>query len=85
MRYGTRPATSGTMQYEGLTLEYTIEAYNPGRFSGRWEDCYPPEGGEIEIVSCDPIPVSSLSHRDYERICTAITEHASMHACEYRD
>lgn len=35
--------------------EYEIEAevsdYDPGRAWGRPENCYPPEGGEVEITS----------------------------------
>lgn len=28
---------------------YTISDYDPGVLSGPPEDCYPPEGGEVEI------------------------------------
>lgn len=33
-----------------VTVEYTISDYDPGVCSGPPEDCYPPEGGEVEIV-----------------------------------
>jgi hypothetical protein len=33
-----------------VTVEYTISPYDPGNTSGPPELCYPPEGGEVEIV-----------------------------------
>jgi hypothetical protein len=33
-----------------VTVEYTISAYDPGVSSGPAESCYPPEGGEVEII-----------------------------------
>lgn len=33
-----------------VTVEYSITPYDPGRTSGPPEICYPPEGGEVEIV-----------------------------------
>lgn len=33
-----------------VTVEYTISAYDPGVSSGPAEICYPPEGGEVEII-----------------------------------
>jgi hypothetical protein len=33
-----------------VTVEYTITPYDPGVSSGPAEICYPPEGGEVEIV-----------------------------------
>lgn len=33
-----------------VTVEYSITAYDPGVSSGPAESCYPPEGGEVEIV-----------------------------------
>lgn len=32
-----------------LRVEGTATPYDPGRTSGPPEDCYPPEGGEVEI------------------------------------
>lgn len=34
-----------------LTVTYTITAYDSGVSWGPPERCYPPEGGEVEIVS----------------------------------
>lgn len=34
-----------------VTIEYTISDYDPGVSSGPAEICYPPEGGEVEILS----------------------------------
>jgi hypothetical protein len=33
-----------------VTVEYTISDYDPGVSSGPPEICYPPEGGEVEII-----------------------------------
>lgn len=33
-----------------VTVEYTISDYDPGVLSGPPENCYPPEGGEVEII-----------------------------------
>jgi hypothetical protein len=33
-----------------VTIEYTISPYDPGVSSGPAELCYPPEGGEVEII-----------------------------------
>jgi hypothetical protein len=33
-----------------VTVEYTITPYDPGNTYGPAENCYPPEGGEVEIV-----------------------------------
>lgn len=33
-----------------VTVEYSITSYDPGVSSGPPEICYPPEGGEVEIV-----------------------------------
>lgn len=33
-----------------VTVEYSITPYDPGVSSGPAEVCYPPEGGEVEIV-----------------------------------
>ena len=34
-----------------VELTFTISPYDPGVRSGPPEDCYPPEGGEVEILS----------------------------------
>jgi hypothetical protein len=33
-----------------VTVEYSISAYDSGNTYGPAENCYPPEGGEVEIV-----------------------------------
>ncbi|PSJ60793.1 hypothetical protein [Pseudaminobacter soli (ex Li et al. 2025)] len=33
-----------------VSVEYTISAYDPGNTYGPAESCYPPEGGEVEII-----------------------------------
>lgn len=33
-----------------VTVEYSITPYDPGVSWGPPESCYPPEGGEVEIV-----------------------------------
>ena len=38
-----------------VTVGYTISPYDPGVLSGPPEDCYPPEGGDAEILyALDP-------------------------------
>lgn len=51
-----RKATSGWMVWTckdetEVEVTYTISAYDPGRIFGPPELCYPPEGGEVEILS----------------------------------
>ena len=33
-----------------VTVEYSLSPYDPGVSSGPAELCYPPEGGEVEII-----------------------------------
>lgn len=33
-----------------ITVEYSQSPYDPGISSGPAESCYPPEGGEVEII-----------------------------------
>ena len=33
-----------------VTVEYSISPYDSGNTYGHAENCYPPEGGEVEIV-----------------------------------
>lgn len=58
-----------------VTVEYTITAYDPGVSSGPAESCYPPEGGEVEIVKVfnDVGPVTSTSEED-DKWCAYIAE-----------
>lgn len=76
------------VEYE---IEYTISDYDPGRTSGPPEKCYPPEGGEVEIleivlcndghgkrVTLDPKNWSAAGFNDtaLEQIDDAAFEHA---------
>ncbi|MCC6480305.1 MAG: hypothetical protein IT552_14000 [Sphingomonadaceae bacterium] len=49
-----------------VTVEYSISAYDPGVCSGPAEACYPPEGGEVEIIKVfnDAGPVKSTDAED---------------------
>jgi len=57
----TYPTTSVSFEWEyenpltfdivDILVEATVSPYDPGRRSGPPEDCYPPEGGEIEDLS----------------------------------
>lgn len=49
-----------------VTVEYKISAFDPGVCSGPAEDCYPPEGGEVEIIKVfsDAGPVKSTDAED---------------------
>ena len=33
-----------------IKFDCSVSAYDPGKLSGPPEDCYPPEGGEVEII-----------------------------------
>jgi hypothetical protein len=59
-RYGRRPEYRGTTLWTvergeedafDVEITYRREAYDPGRFIGPAEHCYPPEGGGVEILS----------------------------------
>lgn len=60
-----------------LTVTYTITPYDPGRINGPPEDCYPPEGGEVEIVSVTDADGNAIESTDEEaeRWQTSIYEH----------
>lgn len=49
----TRTHTMSFEREDGteVEVEYTISDYDPGVSSGPAENCYPPEGGEVEIIS----------------------------------
>lgn len=49
-----------------VTVEYTITAYDPGVSSGPAESCYPPEGGEVEIIN--------VKNADGEKVVTTDDE-----------
>lgn len=49
-----------------VTVEYTISPYDPGVSSGPPEICYPPEGGEVEIVGVNDADGRELQWTDAE-------------------
>lgn len=50
-----------------LTVTYTITPYDPGRTYGLPEDCYPAEGGEVEIVSVTDQDGNTIEPTEDER------------------
>lgn len=58
-----------------VTVEYTISPFDPGNTYGPAENCYPPEGGEVEIIKVfnDAGPVNSTDAED-EKWCAWIAE-----------
>jgi hypothetical protein len=49
-----------------VAVEYTISQYDPGVSSGPAEICYPPEGGEVEIISVKDEAGNSVKWTDDE-------------------
>jgi hypothetical protein len=49
-----------------IHLTYTITPYDPGCTYGPPENCYPPEGGEVEIISASEggMPRELSPHED---------------------
>lgn len=60
-----------------VCVEYTISAFDPGVSSGPAEICYPPEGGEVEIIRVTDAGGNELKTTDEEdaRWITYIQEH----------
>lgn len=58
-----------------VTVEYTISDYDPGVSSGPAELCYPPEGGEVEIVSVKDAYGSNVEWTDDEGQKWAVSIH----------
>mgnify|MGYP000196209533 FL=1 len=56
-----------------IHLTYTITPYDPGNTYGPAESCYPPEGGEVEILSAEEGGLSlTLSAHEIEAASDAI-------------
>ena len=49
-----------------VTVEYTISAFDPGCTYGPAENCYPPEGGEVEIISVKDLDGKPVQWTDDE-------------------
>lgn len=49
-----------------VCVEYTISDYDPGVSSGPAEICYPPEGGEVEIVRVNDAEGNVIKWTDAE-------------------
>lgn len=49
-----------------VVVEYTISAFDPGVSYGPAENCYPPEGGEVEIVSVKDLDGKPVTVSDDE-------------------
>lgn len=87
-RYGRRPAMTGVTGWNladeaetEIEVEYSISAYDPGVIFGPPERCYPPEGGEVEIMGAWLRPRGQqrgesieLSDAEIERISTWLAE-----------
>jgi hypothetical protein len=59
-----------------LTVRCSVSPYDPGRTSGPPEDCYPPEGGEVESYKAfgpDGEPVE-LTSEEEERLQELVDE-----------
>lgn len=59
-----------------LTVECSVSPYDPGRTYGAPEDCYPPEGGEVEVYRAfgpDGEPVV-LTSEEEERLQELVDE-----------
>lgn len=60
-----------------VTIEYTISDYDAGVSSGPAEICYPPEGGEVEIIKAftDAGPVIWTDDEDHKWSTKIFEEH----------
>ena len=58
-------ARTVTLLFDGFDLEVAVDVtpYDPGRTWGPPESCYPPEGGEVEVLSVELIPDGSPTGR----------------------
>lgn len=54
-----------------LEVEYSVSPYDPGCTYGPPENCYPPEGGEVEELSAfrdgKPFPLTDAEREQIER------------------
>ncbi|AII27765.1 hypothetical protein B9J07_12870 [Sinorhizobium sp. LM21] len=59
-----------------VTVEYSITPYDPGVSYGPAESCYPPEGGEVEIVKVfsDDAPDLAWTDKEDDDWCARIAE-----------
>jgi len=59
-----------------VTVEYSITPYDPGNTYGPAENCYPPEGGEVEIVKVfsDADPDVKITDDEDTKWCREIFE-----------
>ena len=71
MKRGARVVTvEGTQEIDGREIEYTADVrvmYQPGRFSGPPEDCYPDES-ETDIENLVTLPPGFEDKIDSEKI-----------------
>jgi hypothetical protein len=75
--------------WAGLTLEAEID-YTPGqrgRTSGPWEDCYPDEDAELDILAlaCDGTDASFLLNSRYEADIYDAAHVAAEEKCDEDD
>lgn len=69
---------SGSVEWElergedilAVTIDYTVTDYDPGSTYGPPEDCYPPEGGEIEELKAtkEDGTIVELTSEELEKI-----------------
>jgi len=70
-----------------VCIEYTISDYDPGVSSGPAEICYPPEGGEVEIVKVNDAAGNDIKWTDDEdaKWCREIAENHDFSGDYYDD
>lgn len=71
-----------------LVLDLAVKGTwsTPGYISGPIENCYPPEGGEIEeiVASCsgEPFDLDTLSEQELDKVTTFVEENAETEAAD---
>lgn len=78
LMYTLEPADENLPAFDVL-VEYSMTPYDPGNTYGPAENCYPPEGGEIEILSCTtedgaPIDLETDWPSEYAAVLEQITD-----------
>lgn len=70
-----------------VTIEYSITDYDPGVSSGPAELCYPPEGGEVEIVKVfnEANPDIKITDEEVAKWSKTIFEDHDFSADDYDD
>ena len=48
------------INYIKVAMDFTVTEYIPAKVTGLPEDCYPEEGGELDVKSCMPIELTTL-------------------------